>query len=156
MRTYPQYLTATLCLLFLEGLGKVNAILQFKFEIKKVKKNFVLLKFFLNFAKDSDSPSGLEGQISYWKRTLRTLSSTFEFSQNSSTRRCATGASTLGVLYAILHLCHCHRWCLLLQYHTTWAISSCLSLYEAMREAGMWDKREVEHPTSFLFPKLIC
>ena len=48
-----------------------------------------------------------------------------------------------------LHLCRCHRWRLLLQYHTAWAISSCLSLYEAMREAGMWDKREVEQPTSF-------
>ena len=91
-------------------------------------------EFFLNFAKDSDSPQGLEGHISYWKRTLRTLSSTFEFSQNSVSEDAQPERPLRVYCMQYLHLCRCHRWRLLLQYHTAWAISSCLSLYEAMRE----------------------
>ena len=107
-------------------------------------------KFFLTLQQTQIVHQGKRVIYLFGKRTLRTLSSTTESRKFKSTRRCATGASTLGVLYPVTSFAFTLQWNFChIQYHTTWAISSCLSLYMGNARAYTWDKREVEHPRLF-------
>ena len=85
------------------------------------------------------------------KRTLRTLSSTCRSRKSKHIQEDAQPERPHWVyLYPVTSFAFTLQWNFCnIQYHTTWAISSCLSLYMGNARAYTWDKREVEHPRLF-------
>ena len=105
---------------------------------KKLTQNFVVSKIISIFAADSGSSQGWAGQYFVVKGRLRTLSSVCESRKFQSTRR----ERNRNVHIGCIALCLSHIGSLNISRR---GLSSCLSLYEAMREPthGIG---EVEHP----------
>ena len=82
------------------------------------------------------------------KDVYETLSSVCESRKFKSTRRYATERPLR--VYCTLYASTMRRCVHVLQYRTAWAISSCLSLYEAMREPTHGISEEVEHPRLYV------